>query len=82
MNESLEILTSHALATLPDSMAARKKLLRAVSNLIAGGHRDYRTVLSMLASLALHEKQQSRLGFRIRPAKKPKRPGRHGGGSQ
>jgi hypothetical protein len=62
-----DILISHVLLTLPDSMALRKTLLRAVLHKISSAHPQYKTVLAMLGSLQRHEDLQAKLGLRAKP---------------
>ncbi len=61
----LLLLINHALGTLPDSIAARKHLLRAVLQIMHSEHPDYRRTLLMLSYLEKHEAEQARLPLDI-----------------
>jgi hypothetical protein len=71
MKTSVEILMDHALETLPDSLAMRKTVLRAITHVMHGKHPSYKTALAMLGSLQRHEEQQAKL--LLRTIDKPKR---------
>jgi len=58
---SLEVLIDHALATLPDSISARKRLLRASVNVMKSNHPQYKTAVATLFTLEKHEAQQAKL---------------------
>lgn len=73
MKSADEILIEHALATLPDSIAKRKTLLRAVSNKTSTHHPDFKRVNLMLVYLEKHEAQQASL-----PLATPKKQSRGG----
>jgi hypothetical protein len=67
--EATDILAGHALATLPDSVAARRKLLCAVLTLCpAFRHAD--KILVMLVLLEQH----ATIGSRIQRPSAPRRP--------
>lgn len=84
MKSADEILIDHALETLPDSIAKRKTLLRAVLNKTSTSHPDFKRVNLMLVYLEKHEAQQVNLPL-IAPKKKsrngkPGHDGHHNGG--
>jgi hypothetical protein len=59
--EAIDVLAAHAVTSLPDSIAARKSLLRAVLRVISSMNPDYRRSLQMLAHLEKHEALQAKL---------------------
>lgn len=78
MKSSPEILVEHALGTLPDSIAARKRLLMAVAHVIRGNHPEFKRVAMMLVYLERHEAAQAKLPF-AKPEQDGQRDGQHNG---
>lgn len=64
MKNVLNVLVDHALATLPDSISARKKLLRAILHTMTTSHPEHARVLRMLGFINKHEAEQAKLPLR------------------
>jgi len=58
---ALDIIVGHALNTLPDHIAPRKKILQAVLDSTRDNHPTRRAVSKMLSTLEEHERAQSSL---------------------
>ena len=56
-------LACHALATLPDSLTARKELLIGVVAVLPKGSELHTKVVMMLTHLTAHERLQAQLKF-------------------
>ena len=66
MTDPLDILLTHAVETLPDSLLARKRLLRAMSHVITEKHPAHGAVMSQLAVIESLEKLQAQLPLKLR----------------
>jgi hypothetical protein len=62
-NPAAEILAAHALATLPDSLARRRELLRAVVATLPHKHRERGAAVMMLTHLQEHDRWQATFSF-------------------
>lgn len=64
---SQQILAEHAARTLPDSLAARSEVLRAILNNITEDHPAYQNIAAQIAGLEVAEKLQRELPFKFFP---------------
>lgn len=62
---SQQILAEHAASTLPDSIAQRRIVLKAILVNLKKGHPAYENVAEQLASLDRAEKLQAELPFHL-----------------
>ena len=69
MQDSILILTQHAAATLPDSIAARRRVLAAMLRVLKSSHRAYAHVAKQLAALETMEQLQAQLPLQFTEAK-------------
>lgn len=65
MTDSISILAEHAARTLPDSLPERKRILKAIRNLLKPKHPAYANIIAQLATLESAEKLQSELPLRF-----------------
>jgi hypothetical protein len=80
MSNPIQILAEHAASTLPDSIVARKRLLRAIQNCLTDSHPGMKNVRKQLALLESMGTLQEELPLKF-PAVKPSHPhdGKHDG---
>ena len=70
-SESGRVILDHVVATMPDSICGRIKVLTALQVLLTEAHPAYRRIGSMLIILELAEKQQSELPLHFTPSPAP-----------
>ena len=66
MTDPLDIVLTHAIETLPDSISARKQLLRAMSHVITEKHPAYNAVMSQIAVIESLEELQAKLPIQLK----------------
>jgi hypothetical protein len=65
MTDSISILATHVANTLPDSLAARKRVLRALQTVIKPSHPAWRDIELQLAAIANLEHLQVTLPLKF-----------------
>ena len=69
MTDSISILAEHVAGTLPDSLAARKRVLVALRTVLKTNHPAYTPVTRQIAALAALEELQAELPLNFNAAK-------------
>lgn len=78
MTDSYAVIARHVAKTLPDSLAERKALLRALSHVLSANHPAATDVAAQLAHITALEKLQAEFPLRFRDTAREPAPGGDG----
>jgi len=79
--KALDVILAHAASTMPDSLAQRREILRAMEKILTHEHEALAAVQSQLAALDAIDALQAELPLKFQPSPQT-HTGKHNGDGQ